>query len=87
MDGDAEFAALASLLRRGGAIPDLVADLAELLEHAMPDQVAVDRRGIRRRVHGFVVRFNAQVVRVELHGHVVVAPVDHVVRGSMRSLR
>jgi hypothetical protein len=81
MDGDAEFAALASLLRRGEAIPDLVADLAERLERAIPDQVDIDRRGIRRRVHGFTVRFSTQLLRVEVHGHGVVPLIDHVVRG------
>jgi hypothetical protein len=81
MDGEAEFSAFAALLRRGQGIPDLVADLAERLERAIPDQVVIERAGLRRRVHGFTVRFDPQQLRVELRGHRAVPLVDHVVRG------
>jgi hypothetical protein len=81
MDSDAEFAAFASLLRRGRDIPDLVSDLAQRLERAMPEQVDIERRGILRKVHGFTVRLEPQQFRVEVRGPRAVALVQHVVRG------
>jgi len=81
VNGDAEFAAFASLLRRGQDIPDLVADLAQRLERAIPEQVDTEHRGVLRRVSGFTVRFDPQQLRIELRGQRAVPLVDHVVRG------
>lgn len=81
MADDAEFDAFAALLRRGRDIPDMVGRLAERLGRALPDQVEVDRGGLRRRVRSVVVRFNPTQFRVELHGHRAVAWIDHIVRG------
>ncbi len=79
--GDAEFDAFAALLRRGRDVPDMVGHLAERLERALPDQVEVERAGLRRHVRSLAVRFNPMQFRVELHGHRVTAWLDHIVRG------
>lgn len=81
MTGDEEFQAFAALLRRGRDVPEMVAQLAERLERALPDHVDTDRGGLRRRVRSVAVRFNPARFRVELHGHHAVAWIDHVVRG------
>jgi hypothetical protein len=82
MSGDAaEFAALAALLRRGRDIPAMAAELAERLSRAIPEQVSVDHRGLRRRLGEFVVAFDPERFRIEVRGHRVAAWVDHVVRG------
>jgi predicted short-subunit dehydrogenase-like oxidoreductase (DUF2520 family) len=60
MEGDAEFSGLATPVRRGQGTPDVVADLAERLERAIPDQVETDRQGLRRRLNAFTIRFHAQ---------------------------
>jgi hypothetical protein len=78
---DAEFEAFAALLRRGRDIPEMVGQLAERLGRALPDHVDSERGGMRRRVRAVVVRLNPVQFRVELHGHLATAWVDHIVRG------
>ncbi len=81
MDGGADFEAFAALLRRGRDVPEMVGNLAERLEQALPDQVDIKRSGLRRRVDELVVNFRQRHFRVEVHGHGAVGWVDHVVRG------
>jgi len=81
VDDDADFEAFAALLRRGRDIPDMVVDLGERLERALPDQVEIRRSGFRRRIVELVVAFSHHRFRVELHRHGAVAWIDHVVRG------
>lgn len=81
MDPGGEFDAYAALLRRGRDIPDMVDNLAARLERALPSQVEVERRGLRRRVRRVVVGFDPTRFRLEMHGHRAVPWVDHVVRG------
>ena len=78
---DAEFDAFAVLLRRGRDLPEMVSNMAERLERALPDQVEIDRGPLRRRVRSVVVRFNPDQFRIQLHGQRPLAWVDHVVRG------
>jgi hypothetical protein len=78
--GDPEFAAFAALLRRGRDIPGMIEELGERLARAIPDQVTIERHGLRRHVEQFVVAFEPERFRVQLHGHRVAAWVDHVVR-------
>src|SRR3954471_21019075 len=81
MDPAGEFDAFAALLRRGRDIPEMVNNLAERLERALPGQVETERRGLRRHVRSVVVSFDPVRFRMEMHGHRALPWVDHVVRG------
>jgi hypothetical protein len=81
MAGDAEFEVFAALLRRGRDVPEMVQDLAEQLERALPSHVEISRGGLRRRVRELTIRFNPEQFRIEVHGHRPVPLIDHVVRG------
>lgn len=76
-----DFDAFAALLRRGRDIPEMVSNLADRLERAIPSQVETERGGLRRRVRSVVVAFDPERFRLEMHGHRAVPWVDHVVRG------
>ena len=64
----ADFAAFAALLRRGRDIPDMVNNLAERLERALPGQVETSRDRLRHRVRSVVIGFNPTHFRIEVRG-------------------
>jgi hypothetical protein len=79
--GDGELEVSAALLGRGRDIPDMVGNLADRLERAIPDHLVVERRPFRRHVKSLTVKLDPQWFRIDLHGHRALAWVDHVVRG------
>lgn len=81
MAGEGELEVSAALLRRGRDIPDMVGNLADRLERAIPDHVDVERRPFRRHLRTLTVKLDPRWFRIELHGHRARAWVDHVVRG------
>lgn len=81
MGNTPDFDAFAALLRRGVAIPEMVARLAERLDQALPDQVETTRTGLRRAIRELIIRFDPEEFRVELRGDRALAWVDHVIRG------
>jgi hypothetical protein len=83
MSGDDDFEAFAVLVNRSRDIPDLVAQLSERLERALPEQVEVSKAGVfgGRRVKALVVTFHQERLRLEMHGNRPHPTVDHVVHG------
>jgi hypothetical protein len=82
MAGDDDFEAFAVLVNRSRDVPDLVGQLSDRLERALPDQVEVTRAGLLggRRVKALSVTFHHERLRLELKGNRPHASVDHVVR-------
>jgi hypothetical protein len=82
MSGDDDFEAFAVLVQRSRDIPDLVGQLADRLERALPAQVDVDRAGLLggRKVKALTVSFHETRLRLEMKGHRPHATRDHVVR-------
>jgi hypothetical protein len=83
MAEDADFEAFAVLVNRSRDIPDLVGQLGERLERALPDQVEVTRAGVfgGRRVKRLSVTFHHERLSLELKGSRPHPTVDHVVHG------
>jgi hypothetical protein len=82
MDSD-DYLVSAALLRRGQGTSALVADLADRLEHALPDHVTVERSGWgrRRKISSLAVTLDPERFRIALDSRGPTAWIDQVVRG------